>query len=203
MKIGAKINVFNANLIETRKRLGISQIELADSVGVEVDVIRSIETLKQPRVRFEKLKGILYKISDILGAEFTLLFPDDYLLALQNKFFKKPRNFVVLRDINILSLPVNDQELMLPSPEEIVGEEMDDNFRKRNLYQAIDELQESSTNKNILKYLYGLNDVKGHTIKETGQKFCVTPEKVRQIEAKVINKLRKPKTIRLLKGGEK
>ncbi|MDZ7785933.1 MAG: RNA polymerase sigma factor RpoD [Candidatus Saccharibacteria bacterium] len=43
----------------------------------------------------------------------------------------------------------------------------------------------------ILKLRFGLEDGKSHTLEEVGQEFSVTRERIRQIEAKALTKLRK------------
>lgn len=45
----------------------------------------------------------------------------------------------------------------------------------------------------ILKLRFGLDDGKSHTLEEVGQEFSVTRERIRQIEAKALAKLRKHK----------
>lgn len=45
----------------------------------------------------------------------------------------------------------------------------------------------------ILKLRFGLEDGKSHTLEEVGQEFSVTRERIRQIEAKALTKLRKHK----------
>ena len=45
----------------------------------------------------------------------------------------------------------------------------------------------------ILKLRFGLEDGKSHTLEEVGQEFAVTRERIRQIEAKALAKLRKHK----------
>ena len=48
----------------------------------------------------------------------------------------------------------------------------------------------------ILKLRFGLEDGKSHTLEEVGQEFSVTRERIRQIEAKALAKLRKHKDAR-------
>ena len=50
----------------------------------------------------------------------------------------------------------------------------------------------------ILKMRFGLDDGKSHTLEEVGQEFNVTRERIRQIEAKALSKLRKHKDVKKL-----
>ena len=50
----------------------------------------------------------------------------------------------------------------------------------------------------IIKMRFGLQDGSEHTLEEVGQHFAVTRERIRQIEAKALNKLKQPSRSRKL-----
>jgi len=52
----------------------------------------------------------------------------------------------------------------------------------------------------IIKMRFGLDDGSEHTLEEVGQSFAVTRERIRQIEAKALRKLRHPSRSRKLKA---
>jgi len=56
----------------------------------------------------------------------------------------------------------------------------------RDMLDALTEREQK-----ILKLRFGLEDGKSHTLEEVGQEFAVTRERIRQIEAKALAKLRK------------
>jgi RNA polymerase primary sigma factor len=52
----------------------------------------------------------------------------------------------------------------------------------------------------VIKLRYGLYDGYSHTLEETGQIFGITRERIRQIEAKALRRLRHPTRARKLMG---
>jgi RNA polymerase primary sigma factor len=56
----------------------------------------------------------------------------------------------------------------------------------------------SDREQKIVKMRFGLDDGKSHTLEEVGQEFAVTRERIRQIEAKALAKLRKHKDAKKL-----
>ncbi|NMB43994.1 MAG: RNA polymerase sigma factor RpoD, partial [Clostridiales bacterium] len=56
--------------------------------------------------------------------------------------------------------------------------------------------------KRVLILRFGLEDGRTRTLEEVGKEFNVTRERIRQIEAKALRKLRHPSRARLLKGYE-
>ncbi|MCD7767017.1 MAG: RNA polymerase sigma factor RpoD [Lachnospiraceae bacterium] len=51
----------------------------------------------------------------------------------------------------------------------------------------------------VLRLRFGLDDGRARTLEEVGQEFCVTRERIRQIEAKALRKLRHPSRSRKLR----
>jgi RNA polymerase primary sigma factor len=50
----------------------------------------------------------------------------------------------------------------------------------------------------IVRLRFGIEDGRSHTLEEVGQEFAVTRERIRQIEAKALAKLRKHKDAKKL-----
>jgi RNA polymerase primary sigma factor len=51
----------------------------------------------------------------------------------------------------------------------------------------------------VIRQRYGLDDGRARTLEEVGREFKVTRERIRQIEAKALRKLRNPNRTRRLK----
>jgi len=58
----------------------------------------------------------------------------------------------------------------------------------------------SERERRILELRYGLHDGFPRTLEEVGQQYEVTRERIRQIEAKALRKMRHPTRIRKLEG---
>ncbi len=77
------------------------------------------------------------------------------------------------------------EDTQTKSPSRIVQLELLKNY----VSEIIDELQPRE--KKILEMRFGLTDGITHTLEEVGQEFGVTRERIRQIEAKALEKTRK------------
>ena len=73
---------------------------------------------------------------------------------------------------------------------------------KQLLKEQIDKVLSSLTprEQRVLALRFGLEDGRSRTLEEVGQEFDVTRERIRQIEAKALRKLRHPSRSRKLKG---
>jgi RNA polymerase primary sigma factor len=71
-----------------------------------------------------------------------------------------------------------------------------------NLKEQIEEALKTLTEREakVLKMRFGLGDGNEHTLEEVGQQFKVTRERIRQIEAKALRKLKHPSRSRKLKS---
>jgi RNA polymerase primary sigma factor len=80
-----------------------------------------------------------------------------------------------------------------PAPAEVATQEL----LKEQLDAVLNEL--TPREKRVLQLRFGLKDGHARTLEEVGQEFNVTRERIRQIEAKALRKLRHPKLSRRLK----
>jgi len=86
---------------------------------------------------------------------------------------------------------IEDQKL--PGPADAASREM----LKEHMQDILDELGERE--REVLQMRYGLKDGRYYTLEEVGQAFSVTRERVRQIEARALRKLRHPLRSRKLR----
>ncbi len=86
---------------------------------------------------------------------------------------------------------IEDQEAVTPA-EAATAE-----LLKENIKEVLEFL--TPREQKILRMRFGLDDGHGHTLEETGQEFGVTRERIRQIEAKALMKLRKHRESKKLK----
>ncbi|MBR6798568.1 MAG: sigma-70 family RNA polymerase sigma factor, partial [Firmicutes bacterium] len=68
---------------------------------------------------------------------------------------------------------------------------------KEQLVEVLDTLTERE--QKVLKLRFGLEDGRVRTLEEVGKQFDVTRERIRQIEAKALRKLRHPTRSKKLK----
>ena len=68
--------------------------------------------------------------------------------------------------------------------------------------QDIDDILRTLTprEEKVLRMRFGIGEKSDHTLEEVGQDFFVTRERIRQIEAKALRKLRHPSRAKLLKA---
>lgn len=79
---------------------------------------------------------------------------------------------------------IEDQDMM--SPTDYATNEI----LKEQLCEVLDELTDRE--ERVLRLRFGLDDGRARTLEEVGQEFGVTRERIRQIEAKALRKLRHP-----------
>lgn len=69
---------------------------------------------------------------------------------------------------------------------------------RKHLYEVLETLTQRE--QRVLRLRFGLDDSIPRTLENVGQQFMVTRERIRQIEAKALRKLRYPSRLKKLKG---
>ena len=115
---------------------------------------------------------------------------------------------ILKRDKNIVSLdtPIKEDEdsslvEFIPSDAhfgDVVMHEVEQNNLREKIEEVLTGL--SDQEQKVLRMRFGLDDDTPKTLEEIGKVFGVTRERIRQIEAKAIRKLRHPSRLKLLKN---
>ena len=102
---------------------------------------------------------------------------------------------------NILNLLTDPKEGVVKSFDEIEAENPVDYTTRVVLREQLDEVLDTLTDReeNVLRLRFGLDDGKMRTLEDVGKVFNVTRERIRQIEAKALRKLRHPSRSKQLK----
>jgi RNA polymerase primary sigma factor len=109
----------------------------------------------------------------------------------------------IKQDISSLDASIRDDEEDSVLSDFIEDEDTispEDSATNQLLKEQVKEILSALTEREqkILKLRFGLEDGKQHTLEEVGQEFSVTRERIRQIEAKALAKLRKHKDAKKL-----
>jgi RNA polymerase primary sigma factor len=133
------------------------------------------------------------KLMQDLGREPT---PEEVALAMQVDVVKVREIMKVSQEPTSLATPVGDdedsflgdfiQDTTQPTPYDAASREL----LKEHLDEVLQTL--SDREKRVLILRFGLEDGRPRTLEEVGVEFGVTRERIRQIEAKALRKLRHP-----------
>ncbi|HVX58399.1 MAG TPA: RNA polymerase sigma factor RpoD [Candidatus Saccharimonadales bacterium] len=128
---------------------------------------------------------------------------EEIAAAMEMEVEKVEHIMKIKQDISSLDASVRDDE-----EDSVLGDFIEDEDQKSPTESASEQLLKEQVRQilgtltereqKILKLRFGLEDGKSHTLEEVGQEFSVTRERIRQIEAKALAKLRKNKETRRL-----
>ena len=128
---------------------------------------------------------------------------DEIAAAMEMDVDKVEHIMKIKQDISSLDASVRDDE-----EDSVLGDFIEDEDAKPPSESASEQLLKEQVKQilgtltereqKILRLRFGLEDGKSHTLEEVGQEFSVTRERIRQIEAKALAKLRKHKDTRKL-----
>lgn len=200
MRLGIKAHLYNYVMRDARQQLGWTQQQLAEECGwTHPNHIVEIEGMKMPKGRPSVVREKLYKISNALCIPFNELFPQEYLNAIQQEKLprrKTPYEWCVEVPLEPLLDSWDNNRLMITS-----GDELDEALEREELKKKIGELliDLPDRQREVLERRYGLNGYEPLTLEGTAQAIgIISRERVRQIEANALKKLRHPRQSREL-----
>jgi RNA polymerase primary sigma factor len=150
--------------------------------------------------QINRLRRVSLRLTQELGHEPTM---DELALGMQTT----PDKISILLEISrrpvSLEAPTDEDEeteigdfvedKLSASPAEATEQEM----LRRHLATALERLPEREAH--ILRLRYGLEDGESHTLEEVGKAIGVTRERVRQLEAQALNRLRRSSSHQILR----
>ncbi|TSC78908.1 MAG: sigma-70 family RNA polymerase sigma factor [Candidatus Peregrinibacteria bacterium Gr01-1014_25] len=150
-----------------------------------------------------KLTHTQRRLVQELGREPTL---EELAVEMEMDIKKVQHIQKISQDIVSLEAPVGSEEDSklgdFIEDEEAVNpfEATNRQLRKENVHAMLDFL--TPRERKIIEMRFGLRDGIGHTLEEVGQEFGVTRERIRQIEAKVLQKMRDhPRSLTIREQG--
>lgn len=185
--LGIKHQVFNNEVRKRRIEKGLTQRQLSVLCGLSECSIGQLETFRRyPSERECRV------ISDTLDCEIETLFPKwiDY-------FTKRPTTFVTE---HLVTERMIDHPELKALPAEVDTEEIVEQVDRDLLKEKIHKLLETIPDKEakVLKLRFGLEPMPVNrwgsepTLENVAHVFGVTRERIRQIEAKALRRLKHP-----------
>lgn len=128
---------------------------------------------------------------------------DEIAAAMEIEVDKVEHIMKIKQDISSLDASIRDDEEESVLADFIEDEDTispEESATNQLLKEQVKDMLAALTEREqkIIKLRFGLEDGKQHTLEEVGQEFSVTRERIRQIEAKALAKLRKHKDARKL-----
>ena len=181
-----------------RQSITRSLADQSRTIRVPVHMVEQINRLKRITTKFIQEYGRDPEINEL-----AILYGEQ---ELNKKPKKEDLSYLVKQVGNILKISQEPISLQTPighdsdasnlgdlipdeqalEPQQIANEQM----LREQLTAVVDTLKERE--RNVLELRFGLNDGRSRTLEEVGQEFGVTRERIRQIEAKALRKLRHP-----------
>ncbi len=169
-----------------RQAIGREQANLDRSIRLPVHVVEELKSLEQRRVQLEsELQRTLtsVELADDLSRD-----PDrvEFLL----KLAQPPASLDLLLEDGHGA--VENELLLHETPDTEEQRNLSNRITRDAVEKALSLL--SAREAQVIKFRFGIGGGSPQTLEQVGQHFGVTRERIRQIEAKALKKLREPKT---------
>jgi RNA polymerase primary sigma factor len=172
--------------IQRRLQQELGREPNSDEVAVELDLLLPEETaaIRQARASGERLDPALDRQLRRAAAKVRRIIR----IAQEPMSLETP---VGAEESSLLGDFIEDESV--PAPAEAASRQL----LKEQVQNALSILTDRE--REVLEMRFGLKDGQDHTLEEVGQHFRVTRERIRQIEAKALRKLRHPTRSRALR----
>jgi RNA polymerase primary sigma factor len=182
-------------MVETINRIGRAQRDMVQQLSREA----TMEELALELDYLTPTEVEAIKVSLSRGEE-----PDPLLARKWRTATSKIRNIMrISQEPMSLELPVGSEETtqLVDFIEDESAVEPVDAASSRLLREQVRNVLGflSEREREVLEMRFGLKDGKDHTLEEVGRQFGVTRERIRQIEAKALRKLRHPSRSKVLR----
>ena len=175
----------------TRRPLMYYPVHKKDLFFSAYPILKECGYINEPEL-FEK-EDVLQLLCDRLS--FTKEQTEDVLSAATPFESLEELYSMFFENIDVFEKHDSGAEMGIQMPRELIIEsDLDDQIAATMLKDQLDEVLGTLTDRErrVLDLRYGLADGQERTLEEVGQEFEVTRERVRQIEAKALRKLRHP-----------
>ena len=149
--------------------------------------------------QLNKMRRVTLELQQGLGREPT---PEEIAVKMETTPEKVHQLIEISRRPMSLDTPIDEEgdpdlgdfieDTTSPAPDELTMQ----NLLREQLDQVLDRLPDREAH--ILRLRYGLEDGETHTLEEVGKQIGVTRERVRQLEAQALNRLRRSSAHTLL-----
>ncbi len=174
-----------------RQAITRSIADQARTIRIPVHMIETIN----------KLNRVSRILVQELGREPT---PDEIAERMEIPADKVLKVLKIAKEPISLESPVGDEEdshlgdfledkTVIAPPDAVIASSLEEQIRK--VLATLSPREEK-----VLRMRFGIGARSDHTLEEVGQDFSVTRERIRQIEAKALRKLRHPSRTKLLRG---
>ena len=174
-------------MIRAREGMDWSQSDLSAATGVSVGTIQALE-----RFDYSRGHGITLDKVDTLSEVLLISVEEIAPKELWGKEILS--HYLAIREVDsallLAAVDLREQRLLQSSPAELASNTEFQQDLQTDLAAVLATL--SYREREVIKMRYGIGDGYTYTLEEVGRIFEISKDRVRQIEAKAIRRLRNP-----------